>query len=115
MLIEGEKVDDAVADKVVENILRRKQLGLIRYNKALRLSSSDGRNPIKEAREEAEDLVIYLTWAEGERERLLEFVRKVASLTCMPTVDVSHDAFILSDEAKQLLLSLERGFVAENI
>lgn len=105
--LEGEKVDDIVADKVVENILRRKRLGLIRYGKSLYLSSSDGRNPIKEAREEAEDLVIYLTWAEGERERLLGFVRDVASLTVGPTVDVARDAVILSDEAKSLLLTLE--------
>ena len=40
---------------------------MIRYGKALRLATSDGRDPLQEAIEEAMDLVIYLKWAQAER------------------------------------------------
>lgn len=71
---EGLKVDDAVVDRCCQNLQERKKLGLIRYGKHLCLSTLDGRSPIQEAREEAEDLVVYLTWEEAQREKVLAYL-----------------------------------------
>lgn len=72
--LEGKKVDDSVVDQCIENLLERKRQGLIRYGKILGKSTIDKRSPITEAREEAEDLVVYLTWEEHQREKVFSFL-----------------------------------------
>jgi len=48
----------AIVDLVVEDLKKRKELGLERYGVALQ--AHNGRNAILDAYEEAQDLVIYL-------------------------------------------------------
>ena len=74
MNLEGKQVDDSVVDQCIENLLERKRQGLIRYGKILGKSTIDKRSPITEAREEAEDLVVYLTWEEHQREKVFSFL-----------------------------------------
>ena len=73
----GEIVSDIVCDAVKRDIEERKQLGMIRYGKPLRLGVNDGRDPIAEAYAEALDMAVYLRWSLDERHAMQ---RRIADL-----------------------------------
>jgi hypothetical protein len=57
-----------VCTAVAADIEARRQLGLRIFGKPLVLGQEDGRDPLREAYEEALDLVVYLRWELSRRE-----------------------------------------------
>lgn len=56
-----------IVDSVIEELLKRKQLGIERYGVALQ--AGNGRDAIRDALDEAIDLVFYLYQAIAERDQ----------------------------------------------
>lgn len=94
-----------IQDIVIEEIENRKQIGLERYGSLLQ--PDNGRDSLRDAKEEALDLLMYLTQQEQERKLRAEDFKVISGFISRITKPLSHIGHEMSEDELEALRRLE--------